>query len=190
MRLLRAVRLATKLGFEISKDAEEQIAKLAPLLHDIPPARLFEECLKLLLGGCALQTFEQLRHYQLFGTLFPQTEAALSQQRGGYPHTLIINALQNTDRRLAENKTVTPGFLLAALLWSPMDTLAQDYMAQGQRKADAMMLAADVVISKQTSSTSIPRRFTNMARGYMAITTQANPLRPPPPTQIVTTSAL
>jgi len=152
VRLLRAVRFATKLGFKINEDTEKYIAKLSLLLNDIPSARLFEECLKLFFGGSALQTFEQLRHYNLFGVLFPQTEEVLSHQQGAYPHTLIVNALHNTDLRLAENKTVTPGFLLAALLWSPMDKLVQEYLAQGQREPDAIMLAGDVVISKQTRS--------------------------------------
>ena len=63
MRMLRAVRFATKLGFRIHPDSERPIMELAPLLGDIPPARLFDEMLKLFMGGCALGTFEALRHY-------------------------------------------------------------------------------------------------------------------------------
>ena len=164
VRLLRAVRFAAKLGFRISADTERCISELAPSLGGIAPARLFEEVLKMFFNGCALQTFEQLRHYRLFGELFPQTEEALAHQYGGFPQTFVANALRNTDNRLAEAKPVTPGFLLAALLWIPMDRLARDYMAQGQREMDAIMLAGDVVISKQTRSTAVPRRFTQFAR--------------------------
>ena len=164
VRLLRAVRFATKLGFKISADTEKHIPELASSLSDISPARLFEECLKMFLNGSALQTFEQLRHYNLFSELFPQTEEALSHQQGGFPYTLVVNALRNTDIRLAEDKPVTPGFLLAALLWLPMDKLAQNYIAQGQNEMEAIMLAGDIVISKQTRSTSMQRRFTQLAR--------------------------
>ena len=164
VRLLRAVRFATKLGFRISSDTERHISDLASSLSGIAPARLFEECLKMFFNGYALQTFEQLRHYRLFGELFPQTEEALTHQLGGFPYTLVANALRNTDKRLAENKPVTPGFLLAALLWLPMDRLARDHMAQGLSEMNAIMLAGDIVISRQTSSTSVPRRFTRLAR--------------------------
>ena len=164
VRLLRAVRFATKLGFRINQDTERHIPDLASSLSGIAPARLFEECLKMFFNGYALQTFEQLRHYHLFGELFPQTEEALAHQQGGFPHTLVANALRNTDKRLAENKPVTPGFLLAALLWLPMDRLARDHMAQGLSEMNAIMLAGDIVISRQTSSTSVPRRFTRLAR--------------------------
>ena len=164
VRLLRAVRFATKLGFRISPDTGNPIPKLAATLREIAPARLFEECLKLFFNGYALQTFEQLRHYDLFKELFPQTEEALAHQQGGFPYTFVANALRNTDERLALNKPVTPGFLIAALLWLPMDRLAREHTAQGMNEMDSIMLAADIVISRQTSAIAVPRRFTSMAR--------------------------
>ncbi|MGI9229357.1 MAG: polynucleotide adenylyltransferase PcnB [Gammaproteobacteria bacterium] len=164
VRLLRAIRFATKLGFVMDDDVKQHIHRLAPLLTEMPAARLFEECLKMFTGGCALQTFEQLRHYNLFASLFPQTEEALAEEEGGFPHTLVYHALDNTDKRLAEDKSVTPGFLLAALLWLPVERLCREYMEQGQSQHDALTLAGDVVISKQTRSTAMPRRFTHIAR--------------------------
>ncbi|MCH7695541.1 MAG: polynucleotide adenylyltransferase PcnB [Proteobacteria bacterium] len=164
VRLLRAVRFAVKLGFRIDPDTEKTIIALAHLLEEMPPARLFEEILKLFMGGYAVQTFEQLRHYGLFAPLFPQTEATLAQQEGGFPHMLLIHALNNTDKRLAENKPVTPGFLIASLFWIPMNIMAKEYMANGLSETDAIHLAGDVVISKQITRTAIPRRFTRIAR--------------------------
>ena len=93
VRLLRVVRFATKLGFRIDPATEAPIRKLTGLLEKIPAARLFEETLKLFLGGYALQTFEQLRHYNLFEKLFPQTEDILAEEEGGFPHMLLVNAL-------------------------------------------------------------------------------------------------
>ena len=164
VRMLRAVRFAVKLGFRIDPATEEPIQKQAHLLREIPAARLFEEVLKLFLGGYAVQTFEQLRHYGLFAELFPQTEAVLATQEGGFPHTLLIHALENTDKRLAANMPVTPGFILAALLWEPMQELARKYMAQGHNEHEAFKLAADVVISRQIATTAMPRRFSHFAR--------------------------
>ncbi len=164
VRLLRAVRFAAKLGFRIDAETEKVMPELAHLLKDIPAARLFEESLKLFLSGAAVQSFELLRRYALFAVLFPQTEAALAVEEDGFPQTLLIHALENTDSRLAADKPVTPGFLIAALLWDAMHRLADNYVRSGMREVDALSLAGDVVISKQTSSTSMPRRFTQMAR--------------------------
>ncbi len=164
VRMLRAVRFEVKLGFRIDPESEKPIFRLNELLTDIPSARLFEECIKLFTGGKALETFEQLRHYDLFRILFPQTDAVLQQQEGGFPHTLLIHALRNTDSRIAEGKPVSPGFLIAALLWMPMMEMARHYMQSGLSDLESINLASDVVISKQVSRTAMPRRFTQMAR--------------------------
>jgi poly(A) polymerase len=164
VRLLRAVRFAAKLGFRIHQDTERPLAELSGLLGEIPSSRLFEETMKLFLGGCALQTFEQLRRYGLFGTLFPQTEQILAEEEGGFPHTMLIHALEDTDRRVNEGRPAAPGFLTAALLWLPVRAAAREHAARGLNDAEALELAADAVIARQIASTAIPRSFTGMAR--------------------------
>lgn len=164
VRLLRAVRFAVKLGFRIHPDTERPIRTLAPLLEGIPSARLFEEVLKLFMGGCAEQTFEGLRHYGLFEALFPETETVLGREENNFPQMLAIHALRDTDLRVSEGRPVTPGFLLAALLWPPMHLLRGDHLARGLGEFEAGELAADTVISRQVARTAIPRRFTQMAR--------------------------
>ena len=164
VRLLRVIRFATKLGFRIDPATEAPIRGYTELLKKIPPARLFEETLKMFLGGCALQTFELLRHYDLFTELFPQTEASLTEEEGGFPHMLVVLALQDTDNRLAEGKPVTPGYLIAALLWMPMQALYLEHVSHGMAEVEAVHFASDVVISKQIANTALPRQFTKMAR--------------------------
>jgi poly(A) polymerase len=169
VRMLRAVRFAAKLGLRIHPEAEKPISQHAELLKDIPPARLFEEMLKLFMGACALQTFEMLRHYNLFQYLFPQTDALLDTHEKDYPHTFIMQALKNTDQRLSQGNSVAPGFLLAAFLWEPMRVLADEHIGYGLSEMEAVQLAGDTVISKQISSLSMPRRFTHMARDIWAL---------------------
>lgn len=70
VRMLRAVRFAAKLNMRISPETAEPIPRLATLLNDIPPARLFEESLKLLQAGNGFETYQQLREYHLFQPLF------------------------------------------------------------------------------------------------------------------------
>jgi poly(A) polymerase len=164
VRMLRAIRFSSKLGLDIHPEAEKPIGEYAALLKDIPAARLFEEMLKLFMGGSALQTFESLRHYNLFQYLFPQTDKLLDTQERDYPHTFIMQALKNTDQRINEGNTVAPGFLLAALLWEPMRVIADEHIANGLSEIEAVQLAGDTVISRQILSTAMPRRFTHMAR--------------------------
>ncbi len=159
VRMLRAVRFAAKLGFIIHPGTEAPIARLASLLLEIPPARLFEEVLKIFLGGYAVQTFEKLRHYGLFAHLFPQTERSLAHEEKGFPITFVARALENTDNRIAEGKPVTPAFLFAALLWEPVRERAAQLRTEGADEQVATQQAADEVLARQIERVSIPRRF-------------------------------
>lgn len=159
VRMLRAVRFAAKLGFRIDRESEAAIVQLGHLLEEIPPARLFDEVLKLFQGGAAVQSFELLRHYGLFRHLFPQTEAALAQEREGFPKTLVLRALANTDQRVAEDKPVTPAFLYAALLWEPLRRAVAVREAAGEGELQALQEAATEVVDTQLKRTSLPKRF-------------------------------
>ena len=160
VRMLRAVRFAAKLGFRIEERCEAKMLELAPLLEEIPPARLYEEVLKLFLGGTGLQSFEKLRHYGLFAPLFPLTEKALEQELEHFPLTLVTRALENTDARIAEDKPVTPAFLFAALLWEPMRQRFEALQAEGLPPLEAIQVAGNEIVSRQAQHLSIPKRFT------------------------------
>jgi len=160
VRMLRAVRFAAKLGFRIHSQTETPIPRLAHLLEQMPPARLFDEVLKLFQGGYAVETFELLRHYGLFGHLFPLTERALAEEEGGFPHVFVTRALENTDRRVEAGKPVTPAFLYAALLWEPVRLRAAELQArEGLAPLPALQRAGREVLQIQLAHTSIPRRF-------------------------------
>lgn len=159
VRMLRAIRFMTKLGFKLDPQCEAPLREFAPLLQDIPPARLFEEVLKLFLSGYAVQTFELLRHYGLFGALFPATEAALTRQDQGFPLVFLARALENTDQRINEGKIVTPYFLYASLLWEPVRWAATAREKQGKSPMIAVQEAAGEVLEEQIQRVAIPRRI-------------------------------
>lgn len=159
VRMLRAVRFAAKLGFRIHPDSEAPLFELGHLLDDISPARLYEETLKLFMGGYAVQTFELLRHYRLFGHLFPHTEVDLSREENHFPMTLVVRALENTDTRIAAGKTVTPAFLYATFLWGAMRTLAHLMQVQGMSEMEALQEAGDSIVRQQVQRTALPKRF-------------------------------
>ena len=164
VRMLRAARFAAKLGFSINPACERPLFELGDLLEGVPAARLFEEVLKLFLGGTAVHAFEKLRHYGLFGHLFPDTEDSLSHEEHDFPITFVTRGLQNTDTRVREDKPVTPAFLFAVLLWEPARLLARELEEQGKSKYDAMQQAGGEIISRQVARVSIPKRFSLQMR--------------------------
>jgi len=163
VRMLRAVRFAAKLDFDIERHSAEPIRRLAPMLRDIPAPRLFEEVLKLFLSGYAEHTFELLLEYDLFAPLFPATAAAMERD-SGYTSRLIRQALINTDERIEQGKPVTPAFLFAALLWPALPARALELQARGMPPIPAMQEAAHLVLTEQCRRTAIPKRFSIPAR--------------------------
>ena len=164
VRMLRAVRFAVKLGFKLDPACEKPIHDLAELLYNIPAARLFDESLKLFLSGEALQTFEMLRHYGLFQVLFPAVERSLAVEEQGFPRLFLIKALENSDARITEGKTVTAYFLFSAFLWNPVKSSAEEYMKEGMAESIAFQKAANEIISEQVKRISFPRRITMAMR--------------------------
>lgn len=159
VRMLRAVRFAVKLGFRLHPDCEQAIHGAAELLSSIPAARLYDEVLKLFLYGYALQSFEMLRHYGLFQVLFPDTERSLAFEEEGFPKQLLIKALENSDNRIADGKSVTAYFLFAAFLWEPVRVAALQKMREGEVEYVAYQDAANEVIARQVRHTAMPRHI-------------------------------
>jgi poly(A) polymerase len=178
VRMLRAVRFAAKLGFRIDPIVEKSIYELGYLLNDVSSARLFDEVIKLLLSGYGVQTFELLRHYELFKYLYPQTDKILDNQSNGFPRMLVINALKNTDERLSIGKTVNPSFMLAVLLWETiMQQMNQD-KAQYSSKIQALQYLGDIALSQQQKITSAPKRFGFQAREIWVLQDRLQQRRP------------
>ena len=158
VRMLRAIRFMGKLeGFQLSPATAAPIPALAPLLLQVPAARMFDECLKLFLAGKALDTLQLLRDYQLFGHIFPGTEQCL--QEDDFARSLAENTMRNTDARIGQGKSVTPYFFLAALLWPQVERVRKEFEASGLPPHPAMQKAADRVLAQQIRHTAIPKRF-------------------------------
>ncbi|HFE39085.1 MAG TPA: polynucleotide adenylyltransferase PcnB [Gammaproteobacteria bacterium] len=159
VRMLRVVRFAAKLGFKIHSKTEAPLVALSSLLEGVPPARLYEEVLKLFLSGHGATTLELLRHYHLFPYLFPQTEVSLKHDEGARNLNFIIRALENTDHRIREKKRITPAFIFAVFLWEPVCQLKAKYLARGMSETQTLAAAAEAVMSGQSRRIAIPRRF-------------------------------
>jgi poly(A) polymerase len=186
VRMIRAVRFAVKLGFHIDPACEKSIHDVAPLLASIPAARLYDEALKLFLSGYALQTFEMLRHYGLFQVLFPATEKSLAIEEEGFPRLLLIKALENSDNRIAEGKTVTAYFLFAAFLWDAVQIRAQQNTLKGAPEFLAYQEAANEVIAMQVKSTALPRHITLAMREVWSLQPKFNARFGSKPSRLIT----
>ncbi|MFV8819589.1 polynucleotide adenylyltransferase PcnB [Haliea sp. E17] len=162
VRMLRVLRFAAKLDFDIERGTAAAIPACAPLLREIPSARLFDEFLKLFLSGYATATLEQLLRHDLLQYLFPEADAIL--QRDPAALALVRAAMRNTDQRIAEDKPVTPAFLFAALLWPVTRDLAQRLEAAGEPPVPALHSAAQQVIADAVQHVAIPRRFSQPMR--------------------------
>jgi poly(A) polymerase len=156
VRMLRAARLAGKLGFAIEPRTQEPIAGLKNLLANVPEARLYDELLKLLLSGHALDCIGMLRDLGLDGILLPTLSAVLADPNS---QRFAKLALERTDQRIAADRGVSPAFLFAALFWFPMRAREAALVAKGERSMAALHLAMDDALDAQRRTLAIPRRL-------------------------------
>ncbi len=156
VRMLRVVRFAAKLGFDIDHATRAPIEKHADLMNNVPAARLFDEMLKLLLSGHALACLQRLRAEGLHHGLLPLLDVALEQPHG---EKFISLALTSTDERVRAGKPVSPGFLFAALLWQQVQQRWERNVAGGEVPIPALHLAMDDVLDAQTDKLAIQKRF-------------------------------
>lgn len=163
VRLLRAARFIAKLGVEPDSATVAPMAEISPQLEHIPPARLFEEVCKLFLTGHGRRTMETLQRFELTRYLFPVLDDAEPAGKAKL-HPIVERALRSTDVRLAEDKSVTPAFLVAALLWGPVERRAAEYREAGVSPFQAMERAGDEVLTEQVRRTAVPRRFSTVTR--------------------------
>ena len=120
VRMLRAARFEAKLGFAIDPATAALIAPLRDLLGGVPPARLFDETLKLFLTGHGARSYEVLRRRGLLAALLPSVEAYFVSHPESLVEKLLLQGLKNTDARVLADKPVTPTFLFALLLYGPI----------------------------------------------------------------------
>lgn len=156
VRMLRAVRLAAKLDIQLDELTATPIGDLAPLLQNVPAARLFDEMLKLLMSGHSLGCIVDLRMRGLHHGLLPMLDVILEQPLG---ERFITLALKNTDERVQQDKPVSPGFLFAALLWHEVLAVWNKRQAEGVKPIPALHMAMVEILELQRQQLAIPRRL-------------------------------
>jgi poly(A) polymerase len=172
VRMLRAARFAAKLDFTLHPGTEAPIGELAYMLDRMPPARLFDETMKLLLSGHAVASLEWLIRLELLPHLMPDVADALESAPESAGARLLQLGLAGTDERIRDDKSVTPTFLFAVLLWpailralgTPDGPLPQD--------PQALLDASDKVIARQLKRIALPKRFSLPMRELVMLQTR------------------
>ena len=159
VRMLRAIRFATKLDMTISPETSAPIKELSSLMANIPAARMFEEFLKLFISGKSVANYEQLRSYNLFTYFFPAVEQELNNNNQLLERFILL-AMENTDKRMNNDQRVTPAFLFAAMLWYPLQKYIEQINLNNQlAPQDAFFAALSEIMPEQQRSIAIPKRF-------------------------------
>ncbi|MDX1902197.1 MAG: polynucleotide adenylyltransferase PcnB [Gammaproteobacteria bacterium] len=161
VRLLRAIRFAGKLGFSIHPDTEQPLSRLSHLLHQVSPARLFQETLKLFQEGATQPAFHLLKKYHLLESLFAQTAHHLKEHSA---QQMLEFALIDTDQRVKEQKKVSPSFLITVFLWHPILHYATQSLAENLPPYVAYERAVKMALEKQLAQLAMPRRLTIAVR--------------------------
>ena len=162
VRMLRVVRFAAKLQFDLESKTTEPIADLADLILNVPQARLFDEMIKLLQSGQAFLGLQQLRRYGLHHGCLPLVDMVLepegSEKEKQQALSFVRLALERTDQRVQQGKPISVGFLFASLLWCPVYRHWKQLEAQGSKAVPALHEAIDQVIDQQLDRLSIQKR--------------------------------
>ena len=158
VRILRAVRLAGKLGFTVEERTAAPIAKYAGRLKEEPPARLFDEIMKLLFSGYARRCLDQFHTLGIDTPIHPLLDALQQASRGGRPN-MVTASLKNTDERLRADKSVSVGFVLAALMWEPLNGYWQKRMERGEKAAPALTEAIAELRETMEKGWGVPQKY-------------------------------
>ncbi|MBV6425443.1 MAG: Poly(A) polymerase I [Steroidobacteraceae bacterium] len=169
VRMLRAARFAAKLDFAIDPPALAAIRSCANLLASAPPARLFDETLKLFLAGHGAQSFAVLRSLGLLAVLLPSVEAYFSKHPASLVEQLLLRGLENTDARVREGRSVTPTYLFALLLYGPIAAAIEALPPNRWHEAGAILDACDAAIRELSARVALPRRFALGVREMFAL---------------------
>ncbi len=161
VRIVRVVRFAAKLGFEIDEPTRAPIRELADLLENVPAARVFDEMLKLLMSGHSVACITRLRAEGLHHGLLPMLDVILEQPEG---ERFVMLALSRTDERVRAGKHIAPGFLFATLLWHEVLKRWKEREGKGKHRIPALDAAIDDVLDLQTEKLAIQRRYTSDMR--------------------------
>jgi poly(A) polymerase len=158
VRMIRAIRFAAMLGFNIEERTEAAIEELCGTITKATPPRLYEEVLKLLLLGAGERTYQMLRHSGLFEPLFPQFDAWLGSESDGFPHARVGKALEYVDEKIAQGEPVSSPLLLALMFGEYLEEKIAAFREQGAQFQQAADMAVAAFAGEMAPTVAVPNR--------------------------------
>ena len=162
VRMLRAVRFKAKLALSLDSELEDLCRDHAQLIRHVPPARLFDEVLKLFHSGHGVETFWLLREFGLFAELFPEAARAYGEKDLDPNTGIVLKGLQNTDLRISQRKPVIAAFLFACLFWRAVRVQCDRHEGKRRNHPRILQRAAFDVLGRETQRVMIPRRVSTV----------------------------
>jgi len=175
VRILRAIRIGNKLGFSLEPSLAKAIKPTLNGLNLISPARRFDEYIKLMLHGHGHTNFTSLRKHDALPYLFPSTDERMDDAN---TKNLVNQALNNTDERYHDGKSINPAFLISVLLWHDVVYHQERYRKQKLPPSDALHKAMGKVLQQQSAFTTLPKRFTATIRDIWTMQARLERRRP------------
>lgn len=169
VRMLRAARFEAKLDFKLDEASAAPIASLRQLMAGVPAARLFDETLKMFLLGHGLRSLDVLLQHELLDVLLPTVASYLRRHPGSAVEALVRRGLANTDERVRQDKSVTPSYLFAVLLYGPIAELIEAMPPQRWHEPGAILDAVDAAVRGLLPRIAVPRRFSLGIRDMFAM---------------------
>jgi len=160
IRVIRAVRFLSNLNLKLKKSLKRDLINFAHLLRDIPPARKYEEILKLFLTGNAKNNFILLLELHILKFLLPLTAKQCSNQK---TNLFILTALSGSDDRVKKGLPLTPAFLFSVLLWPALTERIGEVNSK-KIKIPALLRSSNIILKQYREDCFIPKRIENMIK--------------------------
>ena len=168
VRMIRAVRFASMLGFNIEGRTEAAITELCGSINKATPPRLYEEVLKLLMLGAGERTYQMMRHCGLFEPLFPHFDAWLGRESGGFPHARVGKALEWVDEQVGQGVQVSAPLLVALMFGEYLEEKLAGFREAGASPQQATDMAVAAFAGELTPTVCVPNRVLTAVRDILS----------------------
>jgi poly(A) polymerase len=168
VRMIRAVRFAALLGFDIEPETWQALVELSPLAANAAPPRLYEEVLKLFLSGEGERCYQLMRQGGIFAALFPAFKAWLETETEGFPHVRLGRLLEVIDARVASQETFSPALLLSLMFGEYLEEQADRFRGEGLSPQEALDAAVAAFTTELAPTVQIPHKVVLGIRGILS----------------------
>jgi poly(A) polymerase len=174
VRILRAVKFATRLGFRIDEPTWQAMCELAPDLERSAKPRVLEELLRLLRSGTALGAFRMLRACGALAVVLPQVDEYLGRRDDPDPAAhdradVFWRLLEALDSDVHAGRPPSTAVCVAALFLRVIEREAEAETRTLSGAPGDLATVAGEVLDPFAMTLRLPRRDAGRARRIIAL---------------------